>query len=65
MSIENIEKMRQRHKDEIDELQRNCSHKKTKRMASMWAPGHFGSDVEVCDFCGRALRFQGGQSITI
>ena len=57
--IENIEQMRKRHEQEISELQKSCKHLKSKRMPFMWAPGHFGADVEVCNFCGKILKTYG------
>ena len=50
---ENFEQMAQRHKREIYELQKNCKHIEISDwMDYMWAPGHFGSPVKVCKFCG-------------
>ena len=54
--MENIEQLRIRHKEEIRVLQNSCSHASHKRMPYMWAPGHFGNDVEVCDNCGKTLK---------
>ena len=54
--MENIKDMRKRHEKEITTLQANCKHKKSKRMAFMWAPMHFGNDVKVCNFCGKTLE---------
>jgi hypothetical protein len=55
--IENIEKIRERHKKEIDTLQSNCKHKKiSKWMEYQWAPGHFGYPVKVCEFCGKIVK---------
>ncbi len=54
--MENITQMQERHKKEIADLQDNCKHEKTKRMPFMWAIGHFGADVEVCDWCGKILQ---------
>jgi hypothetical protein len=54
--MEDIERMRDRHEREIEELQRNCEHLKHHRSAYMWAPGHFGNDVEVCETCGKILK---------
>jgi len=53
---ENIDKMRKRHEKEIEELQKSCSHENTTRMPFMWAPGHFGKDVEICLFCGKIIK---------
>ena len=54
--IENIDQMRKRHEREIAKLQKLCKHTNTKRMPFMWAPGHFGNDVEVCEFCGKIVK---------
>ena len=54
--IEDIHRMRIRHEEEIAKLQRFCKHEKTSRMPFMWAPGHYGNDVEVCDWCGRLVK---------
>ena len=50
---ENIEEMRARHEFEIAELQKSCKHKDISDwMPYMWAPGHYMSDVRVCNHCG-------------
>ena len=54
--LENREQMQKRHEAEIDKLQSLCKHEKHHRSRFMWAPGHFGSDVEVCDWCGKILE---------
>jgi len=53
---EDIEQMRKRHKEEIGALQENCPHKSTTRMSFMWAIGHYGNDVEVCNYCGKIVE---------
>lgn len=53
---ENIKQMRARHKKEIIKLQSECEHKSLERMPYMWAPGHFGNDVDVCKKCGRIFQ---------
>ena len=51
--MENIKQMQERHEAEIEELQNQCKHEKVSDwMPYMWAPGHFGGDVRVCEFCG-------------
>lgn len=53
---ENIEQMRERHKIEIQELQDICEHEIISEcMPYMWAPGHFGHCIKVCEFCGKEL----------
>jgi len=54
--IENIKQMRERHEKEIAKLQKLHKHTKSTRMPFMWAPGHFGNDVEVCDWCGKIIK---------
>jgi hypothetical protein len=54
--MENIKSMKARHEREIEELQEFCKHKKTERMPYMWAPGHYGNDVEVCKRCGKVVK---------
>lgn len=54
--IENITQMRKRHEAEIAKLQKLCKHKETERMPFMWALGHFGNDVEVCEWCGKIVK---------
>ena len=54
--MENRQQMDKRHKEEIDRLKHSCKHRETKRMPFMWAPGHYGTDVEVCEFCGKIVK---------
>ena len=49
---ENYDAMTKRHELELQEMQTNCSHEETEWMPYMWAPGHYGNDVEVCKNCG-------------
>ena len=61
---ENIEQMRARHDREIESLQKSCEHKRHHRSAYLWAPGHLGNDVEVCDDCGKILEtYNDGYSV--
>ena len=60
--IENIEQMRKRHEREITKLQKLCKHSKHHRSRFMWAPGHFGNDIEVCDDCGKFLEHYDGMT---
>ena len=53
----NIKQMRERHKKEIAKLQSNCVHKNISDwMPYMWAPGHMGGSVKVCNFCGKTIE---------
>ena len=54
--METMNEMRERHKKEIADLQKNCKHKKHKRLPYEWASGHFGNDVKVCTNCGKILK---------
>ena len=57
VQMENIDKMRARHKKEIDELQMLCPHKEISDwMEYMWAPGHVGGQVRICKFCGKTIE---------
>jgi hypothetical protein len=52
-----IDRMRERHEKEIEELQNECEHKQATIMPYYWAIAHYaGYDVEVCDECGKTLR---------
>ena len=53
---ENIKEMCDRHAQEISNLQSKCLHEKSTRVPFMWAPGHFGNDVLVCDYCGKTIK---------
>jgi hypothetical protein len=55
--IENIQQMRMRHEKEITKLQLECKHVNVSDwMPHYWAPGHRGSDVKVCEFCGKIIE---------
>ena len=54
---ENIDQMRKRHKEEIEKLQSSCKHTDISGwMDYMWAPGHMGFPVKVCNFCGEIVK---------
>lgn len=59
--MENIEKMRIRHSQEIEGLQIKCKHRKLSDwMEEWWAPGHSsGRQVKVCKFCGKIIKTKG------
>lgn len=59
--MENIEAMRLRHKEEIEELQLKCKHRKlTDWMEEQWAPGHSsGRKVKLCKFCNKVIKTKG------
>ena len=60
--MENIKEMRQRHKEEIENLQSMCSHPEISDwMPYMWAPGHFSGNVRICKFCGKTIERQNGK----
>lgn len=52
---ETIKQIRERHKKEIDDYQSSCEHEKVTQMPYMWAHGHFGGDVLVCDRCEKIV----------
>jgi len=55
--METIDQMRKRHEKEIEQLQANCKHKKISDwMLFMWAPGHFGRRVKICEECGKYME---------
>ena len=54
--LEDIVEMRRRHKQEVEQLQKLCTHKDTRRSRYAWAPGHFGNDVEICKHCGKVVK---------
>lgn len=59
---ENAEQMRERHAKELQELQDKCSHKKISDwMPYMWAPGHYGPKVKICNHCQKIVEQQGGE----
>ena len=54
---ESIKQMRERHKKEIEKLQSKCKHKDISDwMPYMWAPGHVGSPVRVCEYCEKVIE---------
>lgn len=54
---ENIKEMRVRHKLEIEELQKNCTHEVLSDcMPYCWAPGHMSHCVIVCENCGIEMK---------
>jgi len=65
MKQNKIEQLGKKHELEIEALQNSCKHKKHHRIAYMWAPGHFGNDVEMCDECGKVLKNYNNVGISI
>lgn len=56
----NIVEMRLRHKQEIQELQAHCEHKKSSWVEECWAIAHFtGRRLRVCDTCEKTLETSG------
>lgn len=54
---ETIETIRARHAKEIQIFQDNCKHEDISDwMPYMWAPGHYGPDVRVCNICGKVIE---------
>lgn len=56
--MEDINQMRERHKQEIETLQKNCKHRKQSNwIEEWWAIGHStGNEVKVCEFCGKVIK---------
>jgi hypothetical protein len=52
-----INKLRERHKWEIERLQEECPHPtSTGWLEEYWAPGHStGRQVKVCNDCGKVV----------
>lgn len=48
--------LREQFNKDIQNLQDNCVHEKSTWMDYMWAPGHFGLPVRVCDYCEKILE---------
>ena len=56
--IEDINQMRERHKEEIETLQKNCEHKKLSDWIEEYcAIAHStGNIVKVCKFCSKVIE---------
>ena len=55
--LSSIDKMRKRHKKEVEKLQRFCQHKEwTTWKPYYWSPGHYAYDVKVCLECGKIME---------
>ena len=56
--MENIEQMREKHSQEIKNLQNTCLHKNISDwLPYYWAPGYRGTyDVKVCRDCGKTIE---------
>ncbi len=59
--VQNIDQMRERHKREIEALQKNCRHKRlSKWMEEWWAVAHStGNMVKLCIICGKVIKRKG------
>lgn len=58
--MENIEEMKLRHIEEINNLQKSCKHKeKSHWMEYQYAPGHYGGQVKCCRNCGKIVDRRG------
>ena len=56
---ENMKQMRERHKIEIEELQKNCTHENVSDwMKNYWAIAHQGPSVKRCLFCEKIMEEQ-------
>jgi hypothetical protein len=53
---ENIEQMRERHKQEIKSLQDTCRHESISEcMPFEWTVGHISHCVKICNNCGKEM----------
>lgn len=50
------QELRSKFEADLKALQDSCLHEVTKVMPYMWAPGHFGDDVEVCNKCEKIIK---------
>ena len=59
--LTDTEKLRAKHKKEIETLQATCKHKKLSgNMEEQWAPAHgTGRWVKVCYNCGKIVKIRG------
>jgi len=52
-----IDTIRAKHAKEIRIFQSNCRHEDVSDwMPFMWAPGHYGPEVKVCNVCGKTIE---------
>jgi hypothetical protein len=57
MMDETAKEMRERHIQELEELQNTCLHLVISDwMPFMWAPGHYGKDVKICNRCHKTME---------
>lgn len=57
MTDENMCQLINRHAREIQEFQDDCPHETISDwMPYMWAPGHYGADVQICLRCHKTMR---------
>lgn len=48
--------LREDYKKKLKELQDTCNHPKTEITTYAFAPGHFGSPIEICIFCEKIIK---------
>ena len=54
---EEIDKIKERHRKEIDDFISACPHPKiTGWIPFMWAPAHFSHYVKICERCGKTVE---------
>jgi hypothetical protein len=51
--------LRDEFEKKLKELRDSCPHLESTWMDSMWAPGHPGPKVKVCNNCGKVLEREG------
>ena len=57
MNDNTMTEVRERHKKEIEDFQRDCPHTEISDwMPSMWAPEHYGLDVKICNRCYKVME---------
>ncbi len=57
--MDEMKQIRERHKKEIDDFINGCPHTEISDwMPFMWAPGHYGPDVKICNRCYKTVEEQ-------
>jgi hypothetical protein len=51
-----IQELKEKHKTEIEALQKSCPHIKYQWLPFQWAPGHYDGEVLVCEECEKILE---------
>jgi hypothetical protein len=49
--------IKKRQQEEIEEFQDSCPHASISNwIPYMWAPGHFGNHVKICERCNKIME---------